>query len=144
MAGDQQEAAQLQVKSADAALSRIITEYEFGERSTLDLLDAQQSLISARSVLIGARAERAVGAFAVLQAMGRLGPQTFPLLSKRPPIVLDPLVGKRYPVTLLTLRSADHAADVVGTDPPPLACHDACRLRDGCVDTASLSWTSVR
>jgi outer membrane protein len=65
-------AAQEGVEAADIALSGVQEEQNVGQRTTLDVLDAQQVLLSARETLVIARRDRVVASFALLSAMGRL------------------------------------------------------------------------
>jgi outer membrane protein len=60
------------VSAAEIALSGVQEEQRVGQRTTLDVLDAQQELLSSRETLIVARRDRVVAYFAVLSAMGRL------------------------------------------------------------------------
>lgn len=68
-------AAQAQVSAAETALTGVREEARVGQRTTLDVLNAQQELLNARVSLITAQRDRIVAGFAVLQAMGRLTPQ---------------------------------------------------------------------
>jgi len=65
-------AAQAQVQAAEVALSGVREEARVGQRTTLDVLNAQQELLTARVNLITAQRDRVVNSFAVVQAMGRL------------------------------------------------------------------------
>jgi outer membrane protein len=65
-------AAEEGVEAADIALSGVQEEQRVGQRTTLDVLDAQQELLNARETLIIARRDRVVASFALLSAMGRL------------------------------------------------------------------------
>jgi outer membrane protein len=60
------------VSAADIALSGVQEEQRVGQRTTLDVLDAQQTLLSARETEIVARHDRVVASFALLSAMGQL------------------------------------------------------------------------
>ncbi len=60
------------VDAADIALSGVQEEQRVGQRTTLDVLDAQQELLSNRETLVVARRDRVVASFALLSAMGRL------------------------------------------------------------------------
>ncbi len=66
------QAAQAQVQAAEIALSGVREEARVGQRTTLDVLNAQQELLTARVNLITAQRDRVVNSFAVVQAMGRL------------------------------------------------------------------------
>ncbi|TVR12064.1 MAG: channel protein TolC [Salinarimonadaceae bacterium] len=67
-------AAQAQVEAAETALTGVREEARVGQRTTLDVLNAQQELLNARVNLITAQRDRIVAAFSVVQAMGRLTP----------------------------------------------------------------------
>ncbi|GGK43699.1 TolC family outer membrane protein [Salinarimonas ramus] len=68
------EAAQAQVSAAETALSGVREEARVGQRTTLDVLNAQQELLNARVNLITAQRDRVVAGYALVQAMGRLTP----------------------------------------------------------------------
>jgi outer membrane protein len=65
-------AAQSQIAAAERALYGVREEAKAGQRTTLDILNAQQELLNARIGLIYAQRERVVASYAVLGAMGRL------------------------------------------------------------------------
>ena len=68
-----------QVKSAEAALNGVREEARLGQRTTLDVLNAQQELVSARIALVGAQRDRLVNSYGLLAAVGRLSPQVLGL-----------------------------------------------------------------
>lgn len=65
-------ATQVAVKSAETALKGVRDEAFFGQRTTLDVLNAQQTLLNARVNLVTAQRDRVVASYAVLAAMGQL------------------------------------------------------------------------
>ena len=64
-----------QVKAAEAALNGVREEARLGQRTTLDVLNAQQELVNARIAVVMAQRDRLVNSYAVLAAVGRLSPQ---------------------------------------------------------------------
>jgi len=54
-------------------------EAKVGQRTTLDVLNAQQELVSARSSLVTAQRDRVVASYSVLSAVGKLSAQTLKL-----------------------------------------------------------------
>ena len=66
------ESAQSAVDSGQLVVEGTIQERDVGQRTTLDVLNAQAELTSAREGLITARASRMIAAFALLSAAGRL------------------------------------------------------------------------
>ncbi len=72
-------ATQAQVEAAETALAGVREEARVGQRTTLDVLNAQQELLTARVNLITAQRDRVVFSYAVVQAMGRLTTQTLGL-----------------------------------------------------------------
>lgn len=60
------------VFAAQLALQGVIEEQRVGQRTTLDVLDAQSELIVAQITLVQAERERDVAAFSLLSAVGRL------------------------------------------------------------------------
>lgn len=72
-------AAQAQVQAAETALSGVREEAKVGQRTTLDVLNAQQELLDARVALIAAQRARVVASFQTLSATGRLSVATLRL-----------------------------------------------------------------
>ncbi len=64
--------AQSQVTATEQALDGVRTEYTVGSRSTIDVLNTQQELITAQIALINAQRDRVVASYQLLAAMGRL------------------------------------------------------------------------
>jgi outer membrane protein len=73
------EATQAQVQAAEIALNGVREEARVGQRTTLDVLNAQQELVNARVALVGAQRDRVVASYALLASVGRLSPQTLGL-----------------------------------------------------------------
>ncbi len=65
-------AAESEVKAADLAVAGVRKEAFAGQRTTLDLLNAQQDLTAARARLILAQRDRVVASYTLLSAIGRL------------------------------------------------------------------------
>ena len=63
---------QAAVKSAEIALDGVREEARVGQRTTLDVLIAQQTLLSARVNLVSAQRDRVVASYAVMAAVGQL------------------------------------------------------------------------
>jgi outer membrane protein len=81
-------AAQSQVTSSEVALNGVREEARVGQRTTLDVLNAQQALVNARVALLTAQHDRVVASYNVLSAVGRLSPRVLGL----PTPVYDPMV----------------------------------------------------
>ena len=64
------------VKAAEIALRGVRDEAAFGQRTTYDLLKAQQDLLDARVNLVSSQRDMAVGSYAILAAIGRLSLET--------------------------------------------------------------------
>ena len=73
------EATQAQVQSSEIALNGVREEARVGQRTTLDVLNAQQALVNARVALVSAQRDRVVASYALLAAVGRLSPQVLGL-----------------------------------------------------------------
>jgi outer membrane protein len=71
--------AQSQVTASEIALNGVREEAKAGQRTTLDVLNAQQTLVNARVALVTAQHDRVVASYAVLSAIGRLSPQVLKL-----------------------------------------------------------------
>jgi outer membrane protein len=68
-----------QVTSAEIALNGVREEARVGQRTTLDVLNAQQALVSARSALVSSQRDRIVASYTVLASVGSLSPQVLGL-----------------------------------------------------------------
>ena len=80
--------AQAQVQASEIALNGVREEAKAGQRTTLDVLNAQQALVNARVALVTAQHDRVVASYAVLNAVGRLSPSVMKLNTS----VYDPTV----------------------------------------------------
>ncbi len=69
------QATQAQVNSAEIALNGVREEARVGQRTTLDVLNAQQELVNARVALVTAQHDRVVASYALLSAVGGLSIQ---------------------------------------------------------------------
>lgn len=67
-----------QIGAADSALDGVRKELDAGTRTTLDLLDAERELLAAQVNLIASRRDRAVTAFRLLAACGKLELEAIP------------------------------------------------------------------
>ncbi|WP_461347489.1 TolC family outer membrane protein [Bradyrhizobium sp. USDA 4451] len=72
-------ASESEVKAAEVALAGVQKEAAGGQRTTVDVLNAQQDLITARARLIGAQRDRVVASYTLLSAVGRLDVKTLNL-----------------------------------------------------------------
>ena len=77
-----------QVTASEIALAGVRQEATVGQRTVLDVLNAQQTLVNARIALVTAQHDRVVASYAVLSAVGRLSPQVLNL----PTTTYDPSV----------------------------------------------------
>src|SRR6202022_759477 len=66
---------QAQVTAAEVALNGGREEARVGQRTTLDVLNAQQTLVNARVALVTAQHDRVVASYTVLAGVGSLSPQ---------------------------------------------------------------------
>lgn len=80
--------AQAQVQASEIALNGVREEAKAGQRTTLDVLNAQQALVNARVALVTAQHDRVVASYSVLDKIGRLTPQVLNL----PTTIYDPSV----------------------------------------------------
>jgi outer membrane protein len=72
-------AAESEVRAADIALQGVRREASGGQRTTIDVLNAQQDLTNARSRQIAAQRDRVIASYALLSAVGRLDVHTLNL-----------------------------------------------------------------
>jgi outer membrane protein len=73
------QATQAQVQAAEIALNGVREEARVGQRTTLDVLNAQQELVNARVAMVTAQRDRVVASYTLLAAVGRLSPQVLGL-----------------------------------------------------------------
>ena len=81
------QATQAQVNSAEIALNGVREEARVGQRTTLDVLNAQQELVNARVALVTAQHDRVVASYALLSSVGGLSVQQLGLNTS----VYDPM-----------------------------------------------------
>ncbi|MBR1232800.1 TolC family outer membrane protein [Bradyrhizobium sp. AUGA SZCCT0182] len=84
----QVQSAQAQVTASEIALNGVREEAKAGQRTTLDVLNAQQALVNARVALVTAQHDRVVASYSVLNTIGRLSP----IVLKLPTTTYDPSV----------------------------------------------------
>ncbi len=65
-------ASESEVRAATVALEGVRREAAGGQRTTVDVLNSQQDLISAKARLIGAQRDRVIASYTLLSAIGRL------------------------------------------------------------------------
>ena len=77
-----------QVNAAEIALNGVREEARVGQRTTLDVLNAQQELVNARVALVTAQHDRVVASYALLAAVGGLSMRRLGL----DVVIYDPMV----------------------------------------------------
>ena len=94
---------QAAVKASEIALDGVREEAKVGQRTTLDVLMAQQTLLQSRVSLVSAQRDRVVASYTVLSSVGRLSAATLGLsvIEYDPTIhftqVKDKWIGLRTP-----------------------------------------------
>lgn len=73
------EASTLQIEAAQAAFDAVSAEAQFGTRTTLDVLDAEQELLDARAARLQATASVQLAAYVLLESTGQLTVQALGL-----------------------------------------------------------------
>lgn len=92
-----------QVDAAATALDGVRQEARIGERTTLDVLNAQQELVNARVALVTAQHDRVIASYTLLAAVGALSAKRLglPIVTYNPQLhydqVRDAWVGVRTP-----------------------------------------------
>lgn len=79
---------EIEVKAAENALNGVRAEALVGERTTLDVLNAEQELVNARVSVVTAEHDRVVASYTLLAAEGRLTPEILRL----PVQTYDPMI----------------------------------------------------
>jgi outer membrane protein len=82
------ESAQAQVRFSETALNGVREEARVGQRTTLDVLNAQQTLVNARVTLVTAQHDRVVASYNLVSAVGFLSPERLGLATP----VYDPRI----------------------------------------------------
>jgi outer membrane protein len=96
-------ATQAQIEANTVALNGVREEARVGQRTTLDVLNAQQELLSSRVALVTAQRDRVVASYGLVAAMGRLSSRSLGLKVARysPSVhydqVRDKWIGLRTP-----------------------------------------------
>jgi len=87
---------QAAVTAAEIALNGVREEAKVGQRTTFDVLTAQQTLLNARVALVTAQRDRVVASYAVLAAMGHLSAARLNLTAQLydPTVHLDQVKNK--------------------------------------------------
>jgi len=73
------QAAQAQVRAAEIALNGVREEAKVGQRTTLDVLNAQQTLLNSRVSLVTSQRDQVVASYGLLAASGQLSAATLGL-----------------------------------------------------------------
>jgi outer membrane protein len=74
--------AQAQVTATEVALNGVREEARVGQRTTLDVLNAQQELVNARVALVTAQRDRVVASYTLLASVGKLAPGVLTLATE--------------------------------------------------------------
>jgi outer membrane protein len=72
-------ASESEVRAAGVALQGVQKEAAGGQRTTIDVLNSQQELTSAKARLIGAQRDRVIASYSLLSAIGKLDVKTLAL-----------------------------------------------------------------
>ena len=114
--------AEVQVAAARSARAGTSEEYRFGQRTTLDILNAQQDLLSARINLATALHDRVLASFALAQAIGALTlPDVVAALDAAKPLVSGSDAIPQRPLLKRTI-DAGRTAGSGTTRPCPAGC----------------------
>jgi outer membrane protein len=76
-------AAEAQISAEQLVLSGVMEERRVGQRTTLDVLNAQQDLLDARLSLVNAQHDRVIASYALLAAVGGLSAERLGLAVQR-------------------------------------------------------------
>lgn len=72
-------ATEAQVRAAENALNGVREEARVGQRTTLDVLNSQQELVTARGSLVSAQRDRVIASYTLLSTIGHFSPQVLGL-----------------------------------------------------------------
>ncbi|MEJ6673659.1 MAG: TolC family protein [Alphaproteobacteria bacterium] len=96
----QLDAVMSEITAAQLLAENAAIEVEFGVKTILDQLDAEQSLFDAKLRMAQTKQAVLLNAFKLVQAMGRLSPDLFDLIEKKIDLDLIPEPSSRYPYML--------------------------------------------
>ncbi len=96
----QLDAVRAEIKAAQLLVDNASAEVEFGVKTFLDQMDAEQNLSDARLRLVQTKQAVLINAFTLLQATGGLGPDLFDLAEKSMSLDSIPDPSSRYPYML--------------------------------------------
>ena len=96
----QLDAVMSEITAAQLLAENAAIEVEFGVKTILDQLDAEQSLFDAKLRMAQTKQAVLLNAFKLVQAMGRLSPDLFDLIEKNIDLDLIPEPSSRYPYML--------------------------------------------
>ena len=96
----QLDAVMSEITAAQLLAENAAIEVEFGVKTMLDQLDAEQSLFDAKLRMAQTKQAVLLNAFKLVQAMGRLSPDLFDLIEKNIDLDLIPEPSSRYPYML--------------------------------------------
>ena len=96
----QLDAVMSEITAAQLLAENAAIEVEFGVKTMLDQLDAEQSLFDAKLRMAQTKQAVLLNAFKLVQAMGRLSPNLFDLIEKNIDLDLIPEPSSRYPYML--------------------------------------------
>ena len=99
-AGGVLRAARAQVTAAEVALAGVREEAKVGQRTTLDVLNAQQTLLQARVQLVNAQHDQVVYSYTLLSSIGRLSTRALGLAVAEydPRVHFDQVKNKQFGV----------------------------------------------
>lgn len=69
------ESARSAVSAGDLALSGVVQERDVGQKTTLDVLNAESTLTNSKEALVAASANKVIAAFSLVAATGRMSPK---------------------------------------------------------------------
>lgn len=114
VAGATIEAADRQIRAAQTAFDSVREEARLGARTTLDVLDAEQELLAARTSRLSSEATRVIQAYALLASMGLLTVDHLDLgIPTYDPAAYYNAV-KRAPATSTQGRKLDRVLEAIG------------------------------
>ena len=89
---------QAQARANEIALNGIREEARVGQRTTLDVLNAQQTLLQARVSLVTSQRDQVVNSYALILAMGRMSAATLGLdvATYDPTVHFDQVKDKKW------------------------------------------------
>jgi hypothetical protein len=110
----------IQIEAAQQAMAGVREEARIGQRTVLDVLDADQELIDAKAAMVRAQRDETVALYALASSLGMLIPERLGLMDvASAPVILPPAANAMAPPPPVKPETAAPVPEVKHEAPPP-------------------------